>query len=119
MELMQLNQTLQDWYRRFKSVQSNFVYNAETGGLSPQQLGIALQSMGINLDHTVLPYLAMNIDLDQDGTIEFDEFLLVVLECDLYCRAIAHRRVMTGCPVGPVPMDEGSLLSLVFSVPRF
>lgn len=98
-----------------------------TGALSTEELGAAMASCGIKLEPEAIENIRRSYDVDGSGTFEFDEFLQLILECQLYehCFEVRASRLSSSAAMSAAPtngrgltLDKSAFLSLVFSVPR-
>lgn len=121
------------WY--VKDAHAKFLRFSQThsGALSMEELGVAMTACGIRLSDEAVDNIRRSYDVDGSGTFEFDEFLQLVLECQLYDACFDVRATypsllsssQTGQPrpapcagFGLVTLDKSAFFSLVFSVPR-
>mmetsp|Transcript_47556 Transcript_47556/g.136735 ORF Transcript_47556/g.136735 Transcript_47556/m.136735 type:complete len:546 (+) Transcript_47556:101-1738(+) len=121
------------WY--LKDAHAKFLRYSQThsGALSVEELGAAMDACGIHLSGEAIANICRSYDVDGSGTFEFDEFLQLALECQLYdqCFDVCAMQpalltaTETGrpCPApvsgcGLVTLDKSAFLSLVFAVPR-
>jgi len=114
-----------------------------SGALSADELGSAMATHGIHLSSEAIDNIRRSYDVDGSGTFEFDEFLQINLECQMYDQRfemrVAYPTLLTAtsmCPTenyvggsshgcraggsggGVVALDKSAFFSLVFSVPR-
>jgi len=106
-----------------------------SGFLSADELGAAMATCGIHLSPDAIDNIRRSYDVDGSGTFEFDEFLQLVLECQLYDQVFDVRAAYPAVPsplgahcpasapppaAGPglVSLDKSAFFSLVFAVPR-
>lgn len=131
-EFLQLVQYLKECYLKF--IQFDTWRN---GNISAAELGTLLAVYGLSLSPEAISNIRRSYDVDQNGMIEFDEFLQMLVECQLYDSCfnvrVQHPSILTplntlhpifgqqlassGTP-GLVTLDKSAFFSLVFAVPR-
>lgn len=73
----------------------------QMGVLSADELGLAMAAYGIRLSSEAIDNIVRSFDVDGSGTFEFDEFLQIVLECQMADQSFELRAVQ---PVPPSPL---------------
>ena len=51
------------------------------GSISADELGTVMRSLGLNPTNSELADMIQGVDLDQNGTIDFPEFLVLMARC--------------------------------------
>jgi len=91
--------------------------------ISSEELARAMQAYGLNLSSEAIENVRRSFDVDNSGRIEFDEFLHILMECQVYDRCFETRLAnpTTVTPLsaqGLVTLDKSAFFSMVFAVPR-
>eukprot|EP00928_Gymnodinium_smaydae_P011405 TRINITY_DN14211_c0_g1_i1.p1 TRINITY_DN14211_c0_g1~~TRINITY_DN14211_c0_g1_i1.p1 ORF type:complete len:523 (+),score=124.57 TRINITY_DN14211_c0_g1_i1:102-1670(+) len=85
------------------------------GELSFDALGPLLLALGLPLPAATVDVIRRSYDSEGGASFELDEFLRMVLECDMLCRMYRqHRDPVTG----NITLSEVGFLSLLYSMPR-
>jgi len=110
----------------------------QKGRLNAQELAMMLARQGLNLDPMAIESIRRSFDHDGSGTLEFDEFLQVVMECSLFNKCfdsrLAQPSIMTplntvspllgqtfataASAQGVITLDRSAFFAMVFALPR-
>mmetsp|Transcript_74846 Transcript_74846/g.243068 ORF Transcript_74846/g.243068 Transcript_74846/m.243068 type:complete len:551 (+) Transcript_74846:112-1764(+) len=108
------------------------------GAVTTQDLWVALAACGIHMTQEVVDNIRRCYDTDSSGTFEFDEFIQLLVECQLYDQVfdarVAQPSTLTplnrlnpllgpalaaaGSANGLVTLDKSAFFSMAFAVPR-
>lgn len=68
-------------YAEFKAAFDIFVQDAEDGCISTKELGKVMRMLGQNPTPEELQEMIDEVDEDGSGTVDFDEFLVMMVRC--------------------------------------
>mmetsp|Transcript_53211 Transcript_53211/g.72886 ORF Transcript_53211/g.72886 Transcript_53211/m.72886 type:complete len:139 (-) Transcript_53211:96-512(-) len=131
-EFLNLTQYVKGAYAKFQQCNFN-----RDGCATTEELRIALSSFGLELSREVVDNVRRAYDMDNSGSLTFDEFLLMLVECRLYDQCFEARLrqpatltplnavspllgqvLATGASQGLITLDRSAFFSMVFAVPR-
>lgn len=128
-EFLNLVQYLTECHGKFKQFDQD-----GDGGLSTAELVLIFASCGLHLEVAAVENIRQSYDHEKSGQIELDEFVHMLVECQLYeekfnaltqsAPRLAPQDTLipqgVTTPSGPptVTLDKSAFLSLVFAVPR-
>uniref|UniRef100_A0A671W3X1 Troponin C, slow skeletal and cardiac muscles n=1 Tax=Sparus aurata TaxID=8175 RepID=A0A671W3X1_SPAAU len=69
------------WVAEFKAAFDIFVQDAEDGCISTKELGKVMRMLGQNPTPEELQEMIDEVDEDGSGTVDFDEFLVMMVRC--------------------------------------
>jgi len=87
------------------------------GSISAQELQMALGYSGLNVPPQALLAMMNAYDYDRSGRIEFDEFLQMVLEAQMYDRRVKGMACFNAASQ-TITMDPASFFGMLYSTPR-
>lgn len=135
-EILNLMQYLKQCGRLFTAADASGV-----GTMGVANLAMLMRNQGLNLSPQAIEMVCRSADMDMSGTIEFDEFLQVSMECETYNRCFDARvaqpglltpmntlnpmlgAVFGGASAGlagqeVITLDRSAFFAMVFGVPR-
>jgi len=133
LEFLNVLQYLKECHREFSLCDPSQVGRMDAAGL-----GLVLAKQGLALDPMAVDSIRRSFDVDSSGTIEFDEFLQVIMECQLFNKCFDARLAQpatmtplnTVSPLlgqsfvsaasanGLITLDRSAFFAMVFAVPR-
>mmetsp|Transcript_103376 Transcript_103376/g.230908 ORF Transcript_103376/g.230908 Transcript_103376/m.230908 type:complete len:195 (+) Transcript_103376:1-585(+) len=116
-EFLSLVQYLKSAYEHFMRFDLS-----RDGSISASELLLAFAAVGLNLRPEAVDNIRRSYDVDQSGQLQFDEFIQMLVECQLYDRcfdAYAAQQLPAGAAAtGVVTLDKTAFFALSFAVPR-
>lgn len=88
-----------------------------SGSISVAEMAMAFARGGINMAPQMIQMMVAAYDINQSGRIEFDEFLQIMVEIQMYqnrMRSMSHFNAATNT----VTMDQNQLVQLLYCMPR-
>jgi len=117
LEFLKLVQYLKSSYEHFMRSDSS-----KNGCISASELRMVFATNGLNLRPEVADNICSSYDLDNSGQLQFDEFIQMLVECQLYDQkftAYSAQQLNAGvADTGMVTLDRSSFLALCFAIPR-
>mmetsp|Transcript_38018 Transcript_38018/g.80500 ORF Transcript_38018/g.80500 Transcript_38018/m.80500 type:complete len:535 (+) Transcript_38018:130-1734(+) len=130
-EYLAVSQYLKEAYIKYQSCDIS-----RTGNLNTEELWLALSACNIQLSKEAVENVRRCYDRDHSGVFEFDEFIQLLVECQLYDQCFEARlhqpSILTplnrsnpmlgvshvSAASGLITLDKTAFFSMVFAVPR-
>lgn len=109
LEFLALTHYVKECYRQFAQYDLS-----HTGRMCTTGLGMVMSKHGLNLNAVAVDTIRRSFDADGSGSVEFDEFLQILMECQwceqTFISAAAGQELVT--------LDRSAFCALVFAMPR-
>lgn len=116
-EMLRLVQYVREAFARYSACDVS-----KGGSVTAQELAAALAACGLVLSSEAVNNIRSSYDADGSGAIEFDEFIQLLVECQLYEQSFdagsAQLARAGAAAPGLVTLDKSAFFALVFAVPR-
>lgn len=88
-----------------------------SGSISVVEVPMALARAGVSLPPEMVPMMIAAYDIDNSGRIEFDEFLQILVELQMYQKRMQGMSLFNPA-TNTVTMDQNGLMQLLYCMPR-